>query len=127
MRTNIVELLSWEGFQWIFIDKYSLASTRIGMEREFLYLTQEDHLVAQYEANFIKSSCDTHYLMAKKGRKAIRFQQCSNEDICRQLVPFNLKEYGVIVKCAQLIKHDRGIKPSSIVVVGGYHSRKTRR
>ncbi|GMH08860.1 hypothetical protein Nepgr_010700 [Nepenthes gracilis] len=67
-------------------------------------LCQGNMTVAQYEAQFTALLRFTPYLVVDKERKARRFQDGLNDIIQMQLLPFDLVEYGVIMKHAMIME-----------------------
>ncbi|XP_056175906.1 uncharacterized protein LOC115667572 [Syzygium oleosum] len=98
--------IAWEKFVETFYEKYFSDCAKDQKIAEFIQLCQNNMTVDQYEAKFSELSRFAPRMVENREDKAKRFLNGLRTDIRRQLVPFDIRDYNVLYKRAQLIEQE---------------------
>lgn len=110
-RTEIVE---WEKFKEIFLERFFPDSVKNDKAVEFANLVQGTMSVHQYAAKFIELARFAAYLIPDEEKKCRKFEQGLNEKIFERVVGFQLKNFTEMVNKA--IIFERSLQRSATLV-----------
>ena len=103
-RTEDMGVMSWSGFEKIFLAKYFPIVEREARREEFERLFQRGLMVAQYEAKFTELSRHAKDLVDTEEKKVRRFLGGLKPPIHHQLVVLMLTEYRDVVNRALVVE-----------------------
>ncbi|XP_056173048.1 uncharacterized protein LOC130139649 [Syzygium oleosum] len=98
--------IAWEKFVEAFYEKYFSDCVKDQKIAEFIQLCQNNMTVDQYEAKFSELSRFAPRMVENREDKTKRFLNRLRPDIRGQLVPFDIRDYNVLYRRAQLIEHE---------------------
>lgn len=98
------EVVSWERFVELFLEKYFPEHVQSQMELDFLKLKQDDKSVAEYEARFVEMARFVNAYVDTDLKKAKRFQQGLRSDIRVGMAALRLRTYAEVVQTAMVIE-----------------------
>ncbi|KAL3740601.1 hypothetical protein ACJRO7_021820 [Eucalyptus globulus] len=98
--------INWDEFVRAFNRKHFFDCAKNKKITEFVQLEQSELTVDQYEAKFSELSRYDPRLVEDQEEKAKRFLKGLRNDIRKQLVPLNIRDYNVIYERAQLVEQE---------------------
>nr|XP_017239592.1 PREDICTED: uncharacterized protein LOC108212378 [Daucus carota subsp. sativus] len=106
------EMIEWDRFVELFLEKYFPEHVQNQMELDFLELKQGDKSVAEYEARFVEMARFVDSYVDTDLKKAKRFQQGLRSDIRVGVAALRLRTYAEVVQTAMVIEgeHKMGEK-----------------
>ena len=98
------EIITWERFTELFLEKYLPKYLQDQMEIKFLELKQEDMTVAEYEMKFTELSKFVPEYVDTEPKKAKRFQHGLKPWIRSRVAVFELQNYASVVQKAMIVE-----------------------
>ncbi|XP_017625026.2 uncharacterized protein LOC108468667 [Gossypium arboreum] len=109
--------LTWDLFKMAFQNKYVEASYIDARRRKFLNLTQRDHSMAEYEADFLRLNRYAQGMVVTEYEHCVHFKDGLRDNLRVRIAPQREREVAVLVekakiakkvKCAERKNRDRG-------------------
>ncbi|XP_074356548.1 uncharacterized protein LOC141696288 [Apium graveolens] len=101
------EVITWEKFTKMFLEKYLPSYMQDQMEMRFLNLRQEDMTVAEYEVKFSELARFVPEYVNTEAKKAKRFQQGLKPWIRSQVALLEIRTYVAFVQKAMIVEGER--------------------
>ncbi|XP_074346725.1 uncharacterized protein LOC141685530 [Apium graveolens] len=101
------EVITWERFTEMFLEKYLPSYMQDQLEMWFLNLRQKDMTVAEYEVKFSELARFVPEYVNSKAKKDKRFQQGLKPWIPTQVALLEIRTYTVIVQKAMIVEGER--------------------
>ncbi|XP_063941903.1 uncharacterized protein LOC135149893 [Daucus carota subsp. sativus] len=98
------EVIAWDRFKKIFLDKYFPRYMQTQMELKFFELKQEEMTVGEYEKKFTELARFVGDYVDTDEKRAKRFQQGLKPWLRRRVVAFELVTYAEVVQKAMVIE-----------------------
>ncbi|XP_016704181.1 uncharacterized protein [Gossypium hirsutum] len=105
-----ISLLRDEAYQWWLTGKYVGASYIDTRRSEFLNLTQEDHTVAEYEADFLRLSGYARGMVATEYEYCVRFENGLRDNLKVQITPQRERKFTVLIEKAKITEEVKRAK-----------------
>ena len=99
-----VEIVSWDRFKELFLEKYFPKYMQSQMELKFFELRQENSSVMEYERKFTELARFVPEYVNTDEKRAKRFQQGLRPWIRSKVAVFELSTYAVVVQKAMIIE-----------------------
>ena len=99
-----VEIVSWDRFKELFLEKYFPKYMQSQMELKFFELRQENSSVMEYERKFTEFARFVPEYVNTDEKRANRFQQGLRPWIRSKVAVFELSTYVVVVQKAMIIE-----------------------
>ena len=99
-----VEIVSWDRFKELFLEKYFPKYMQSQMELKFFELRQENSSVMEYERKFTELARFVPEYVNTDEKRAKRFQQGLRPWIRSKVVVFELSTYAAVVQKAMIIE-----------------------
>ncbi|XP_070660658.1 uncharacterized protein [Malus domestica] len=96
------EVMTWEEFEEIFMEKHFPEVLREAKAKEFIYLQQRDMTVAQYQAKFEELSRFAPYIIPDDAKRAKRFEDGLRIELRDKLSVFKIRCYAELVDRAYI-------------------------
>ncbi|XP_074351315.1 uncharacterized protein LOC141690409 [Apium graveolens] len=100
MKTD--DIITWERFNKLFLEKYFRRSMENQIELKFLELKQNNLSIAHYESKFTELSRFVPEFMKTEEKKARRFQQGMKQLIQNRVAIIELTDYASLVHNATM-------------------------
>ncbi|XP_074361983.1 uncharacterized protein LOC141702182 [Apium graveolens] len=98
------DIMTWDRFTKLFLEKYFPRYMKNQMEINFLELKQGNMSVTEYESKFTKLARFVPEQVDAEEKRAKRFQQGLKPWICSGVAIFELTTYMVVVQKAMIIE-----------------------
>ena len=99
-------VVTWDMFVRGFNSKYCPSNYRLDQENTFLYLKQENRIVAECEAEFASLSRFAVKLVSTDERRCHHFRHGLNGGIASRLISFRKRDYADLVDMASRMGKD---------------------
>ncbi|XP_017609290.1 uncharacterized protein LOC108455213 [Gossypium arboreum] len=99
-----VSLLRDEAYQWWLTGKYVRASYVDAHRCEFMNPMQDDRLVAEYEAEFLRLSHYARGMAASEYEKCVHFEDDLKDSLKVLIAPQREREFSVLVDKAKIFE-----------------------
>ncbi|XP_016676264.1 uncharacterized protein [Gossypium hirsutum] len=96
------DCLTWDYFKTTFQGKYVGANYIDARKREFLNLTQRDHSMAEYEAEFLRLNRYARCMVATEYERCVRFEDGLRDNLRVEIAPQREREFTALVEKAKI-------------------------
>ena len=101
-----LEVMTWDEFRELFMEKYFLESARHGKAREFLELKQGTMTVLEYMDKFTELECFTDDYVTTDMAKMMKFEDGFKLSIWGKILGLLLQDLDSMVKTAMAIERE---------------------